>query len=391
MPKRKNTDPGVYRYPVADGTKWGAVYYVDRDWESGRPRQKRKQGFATKAEAQAWRVEQLAGRNKTGRVVEPSKMALASYLDEWLASLADIAPSTRRNYRNRLTPFKQAMGSSPLWQVTPLMLDQFNASRQRRGDSITEIRTGFRIFKQALRKAVHVGLLPSNPCDPIKPPRAVEHQATIWTIEEMHRFRVVNGDDPEWGLVWHTLIETWLRISEFVDLRWADIDMATRTITISHALSRNEAMEWESGPTKTPSSRRAIPISDGLTRRLRALQVESGRRGDQFVFCQPETDEHLEQWRVARALTKACERAGVPTLTPHELRHTGGSLAFMDGASELAVSKRLGHSDTKITRQVYLRLNDAHHRAVADRIAALFEPKSDADMTDGVAHSPKQA
>src|SRR3954467_9914814 len=100
MPRKRNTDPGVYQYDVDDGKRWGAVISLPRDTRTGKRGQKRKQGFATKSEALAWKRDEqgrIADGNDPRRVV---RQPLNDYLDDWLRSLGDLAPETRRNYRN---------------------------------------------------------------------------------------------------------------------------------------------------------------------------------------------------------------------------------------------------------------------------------------------------
>ena len=49
----------------------------------------------------------------------------------------------------------------------------------------------------------------------------------------------------------------------------------------------------------------------------------------------------------------ATERAGLPGLTPHELRHTAASLAVAAGANVKAVQQMLGHASAAMTLDVY--------------------------------------
>ncbi|MGB6006309.1 MAG: tyrosine-type recombinase/integrase [Ornithinimicrobium sp.] len=66
----------------------------------------------------------------------------------------------------------------------------------------------------------------------------------------------------------------------------------------------------------------------------------------------------------------AAVSAGVPGLTPHELRHTAASLAVSAGASVLGVQRMLGHDKAGTTLDVYSDLFDADLDAVADRLAS---------------------
>ena len=46
------------------------------------------------------------------------------------------------------------------------------------------------------------------------------------------------------------------------------------------------------------------------------------------------------------------------TISPHTLRHTHASLLAAAGMSLDAISRRLGHSDSAITKEVYLHVTE---------------------------------
>ena len=62
---------------------------------------------------------------------------------------------------------------------------------------------------------------------------------------------------------------------------------------------------------------------------------------------------------------KAVAKAGVPRITPHDLRHTAASLAVSAGANVKAVQKMLGHASAAMTLDIYADLFDDDLKAVA--------------------------
>jgi integrase len=50
---------------------------------------------------------------------------------------------------------------------------------------------------------------------------------------------------------------------------------------------------------------------------------------------------------------KAAAKVGLENVTPHNLRHTAGSLALASGASVVTVQKLLGHRNATTTLNVY--------------------------------------
>jgi integrase len=391
-PVRKNTDPGIYPYETAGGRRWGVVFYIDRDWSTGRPRQKRKQGFLTKAEAQAWRAEQIASRNKSGRVVEPSRQLLGAYLDDWLAGMIDLAPGTRRNYRAGCKTIRPYLAGIALANLTPIDIEQCYARMVRGGMTPTKIYIAHRTLKQALRRAVMLDLIPRNPCDRVRGPREPTPEHVIWSHEHMRRFVQTMAQDATWGPLWLLIAETWLRINEALDLRWKDIDFEAGLLTISHALSRDESYRLISGKTKTASSRRTIHLSTSLVNRLTGLRAERGAcRPDDLLFPARTHGGFMHYGTAHKALQRACEAADVPPITPHELRHNGGSIAFMNGVDIKTISERMGHANIATTLRVYTHLNQAHHQTAAGRIAAILGLERDSDMTFLGTHGQKPA
>lgn len=383
MPRQKNTDPGIYQYETEAGKRWGAVCYASPDPDTGRSRQKRKQGFETKRQALQWRTANLHSRHRGTDITEPSRQPLRDWLTEWLAGLVDIAPGTRRNYQNYLADVSAAIGATPLVEVTPIMLERHNAARLRQGDSRSSVRYSHRVLKQALRKAFILGMIPANPCERVKPPREEKHVPTTWTQEQMQTFLSDHGDHPRWGLLWNVLAETWLRISEALDLRWSDIDFAERSITISHAITRDADLQWISGKPKTESSNRTILVSAELIAMFRQRKRTMGGTviPSGLIFPSLFGADFIRSASVHKVLTSACKASGLPILSPHELRHNGGSIAYMDGVDIKTISERMGHANISITLQTYTHLNEAHHRAAADQIAALIRGKCDTNMT----------
>lgn len=95
-----------------------------------------------------------------------------------------------------------------------------------------------------------------------------------------------------------------------------------------------------------------------------------------------EGDALFPAWsNVHRCLTLAAQKAGIPHVSPHSLRHTCAHLMLNDGVGELEVAAVLGHRDTSMVSRIYGRPEGAElaHRMrarLADRRAALRLVKS---------------
>ena len=83
--------------------------------------------------------------------------------------------------------------------------------------------------------------------------------------------------------------------------------------------------------------------------------------------------------RVYRCFVLFTERAGLPRIRLHDLRHTSASLAVAAGHNPKTVQERLGHSHIATTLSTYSHISEAVHKAAAEELGAMmFPPTSDA-------------
>jgi integrase len=203
-----------------------------------------------------------------------------------------------------------------------------------------------------------------------------------------------------------TAVSMRLRNSELMALRWKDIDLEKDVMHIRHTVTRQGKELVYAEQTKTLVSRRDIPILPNLKAVLkqhRDKQLEERKTaGDAWqhtdavfatklgTWTHPEnfkrTLREITAWsswtyyaghderdskKIARGhrVFKATERQGIealirdgqplPTITPHDLRHTAGTLMLRRGVKVEAVSKILGHSSITMTYDVYRHILEA--------------------------------
>ena len=98
----------------------------------------------------------------------------------------------------------------------------------------------------------------------------------------------------------------------------------------------------------------------------------AGKAPGDLVFTAPEGGVLRNTNFRPRYWDPATERAGLPGLTPHELRHTAASLAVAAGANVKAVQQMLGHASAAMTLDVYAGLFADDLDAVADQLDRAF-------------------
>jgi integrase len=192
----------------------------------------------------------------------------------------------------------------------------------------------------------------------------MKRRHTYLTHDQVALLAQKAGDRSPFVLV---LAYTGLRWGEAVGLRVKDLDMLRRRINVTvNAVEVSDRIEI--GTPKT-HKRRSVPFPGGLGTPLARLC--EGKAPDELVFAdrlgrhmrRTRTDESSRGW-----FSQAVRRTGVPTMTPHDLRHTAASLAIQAGANVKAVQRMLGHASAPMTLDVYADLFDDDLDTVAARL-----------------------
>jgi integrase len=204
----------------------------------------------------------------------------------------------------------------------------------------------------------------SNPARGVKLPRPTKRPHAYLTHDQVSTLALEANDKATLVLV---LAYCGLRWGEAIGLRVKDLDMLRRRINVTvNAVEVDGVIEV--GTPKT-HKRRSVPFPELLGRPLARLCED--KSPDDLVFAD-EHGQHLRRTRTNEAsrgwFTRAVARAGLPTMTPHDLRHTAASLAVSSGANVKAVQRMLGHASASMTLDVYSDLFDDDLDAVAGRL-----------------------
>jgi integrase len=152
-----------------------------------------------------------------------------------------------------------------------------------------------------------------------------------------------------------------LRCSELCGLRWSDIDLDKKEMTISQALTREAGITYID-ETKSLSSNRVLPIPDML---VALLLEEKNKATNEYVATANGlhiTPDHFSEHQL-KVFYNGIDVPLDMRLTAHELRHTCGTLLYEETKDIYYVSKFLGHSDIGITTKTYVH-SQMHQKKV---------------------------
>lgn len=352
----------VYRGTGADGTR----------------RYSAKTVRGTISQAKQERTRMLRDIDR-GAFVEPSKRTLQEYLNEWLDGKTDISARTLLDYRDRLTRYiYPALGRIRLDQVTTEKIQALYGSLQRdRSLSPRSIQYTHTALRQALRKAVALGLLVKNPTDHVTLPRKVRREMRALTPQQAAVCLETAKKDSLHAL-WSVLLHAGLRPNEALALKWSDLD--GNLLRIQRARVEVKRGTFVSSEPKTPKSRRTVSLPDETVAALQAHKqrqaktiLKAGKKYDRqdYIFT-TRTGTPLDRPFIYRRWRKLLKAAELPAVRLYDARHTHASLLLAAQVNPKIVSERLGHSSIVLTMDTYSHVMPELDAQATDAVQALL-------------------
>lgn len=164
---------------------------------------------------------------------------------------------------------------------------------------------------------------------------------------------------------------TGMRIGEICALKWSDIDLGTRMITVSRTIGRiyvadggRKTTKVIIGRPKTASSLRDIPINSSLLRILRPLNGFMCPGG----YVLTNSEKPLEPRVYRRYYKQLMASLNMPRLKFHGLRHTFATRCIESHCDYKTVSSILGHSSISTTLNLYVHPDMGQKRKCIDRM-----------------------
>ncbi|MET7679042.1 tyrosine-type recombinase/integrase [Streptomyces sp. NPDC005423] len=199
----------------------------------------------------------------------------------------------------------------------------------------------------------------------------------VWTPEQTGRFLDFIADDRLYGL-WHLIAFRGLRRGEACGLRWMDLNWADSSLAVATQLVQ-DGWEITEGAPKTNSGIRTIALDEESIAYLREHKKRQAGERAQWgsawkltgrIFTQ-EDGSWLHPGKVSDLFERLVATAGLPPVRLHDLRHGAATLMLAAGIDIKVVSDTLGHSDTRITRDIYQAVLDDLARAAAEAVIKL--------------------
>ena len=253
-------------------------------------------------------------------------------------------------FKNHILP---GLGDIPLSELTSEMVGEFLEERKHFGNHRTgssglgeeTMRHIHRLLQQCLDQAIRDGLLTENPAKAFHYRKYMTVKANIMTSLEMEDY-LDAAERLGYLSMFMLALTAGLRQSELIALKWSDLDIESRTLTIAEkrAVVRRELVEYGS---QTRSIRLTPEVVDLL------VMEHSKHPSSQLMFMHPATLKPYSPQMVRRMHDEIIKEAGINHIRYVDLRHTCAILALKNGMDTKELARMLGHYRPAITRQNY--------------------------------------
>lgn len=411
MPRKttRNAQGGGTIRQRSDG-RWEARVTLGRNPGTGKQVQKSIYGSTQKEVRQ--KMQRMLVEVDEGVYIAPSKLTVKAWLETWLAEYnGDVKPATIISYRqhmdNHIIP---ALGAVKLSALTPSAVQKFYnellrsgakaAKRDEKGKLVRDeagkvvyapapmspktVKNVHGVLHQALKQAMRLGYIHSNPTEACTLPRIEKAQIQPLDAPDIKALLGVLGED-----VYSTLMRvdlfTGMRQAEILGLQWSCVDFDRGVIQINKQLLRprtkGEVYRFGSLKNDKPRTIQPAPFVMNVLRehrrrqladRLRAGSLWDDEGFPDLVFTN-ESGKHLCFAVVLRHYKKALERAGLPDKRFHDLRHTYAVTSLRAGDDVKTLQENLGHHTAAFTLDQYGHVTDTMKEASAKRMEAFIE------------------
>lgn len=318
---------------------------------------------------------------KTCNVNVSSQLTVNEWYEYWIGvKERTTRVGTVENYKVRYRMnIKGHIGEKRIKDITSVDCQKIMNNMADKGYSSSTILLAKITLHNLLEYAYLNEIIPKNPCNKLvksnigKKPQ----EKTALTIEEQRVFcEMIKGTKYE--LQYRFVLQTGLRVSELIGLRWQDVDFEKRTLQIDRILTyKYNEHEWLLGEPKSKSGHRKIPLTDEAIRILKAQKEKNTKikvrniAWKDYIFLSNK-GEPVKDTTYNDSIYLMCYKRKVNRLSMHILRHTFATRCIEAGMMPKTLQTILGHANLAMTMDRYVHTTDEQRVLEMDRISALL-------------------
>ncbi len=308
-----------------------------------------------KAKAEQYKIKQ-AVHDATGEAPEAPVTAFSTWATKWLDTYkkGTVKEHTylftyKSNVEKYLIPY---FGKAHLTDIKQIDIQRFfNTVKKDNGEPLAKATLDMQkmILKSIFEAAIDNDLCYKNPVKNITYQKVSDKaEKHVWTKEQAQIVEEYCMNCFRLDIV--VFLNTGIRRSELLGLKWSDIDFENNIMHIQRAIVQTKGKVVIDKP-KSKTSDRYIPFSDKFAKYLKKFRTNNEYVLGTNGYMNPGTysSKYFPQF-----MKKLSEMAGVPELTPHELRHTFGTIKREEGVDIYTIQRVMGHSDISVTASIYV-------------------------------------
>lgn len=331
----------------------------------------KRQRFTSASEAGAWLDAEIERRrNPTARSASLSE-PLGVYLDRWYRIYSPSMPGrTAVGYAQALQKF-ELIADVPLGELTHeviqgavayLQTTTWRRKKKYKDGRIAEHGPAYPYSPSTIKRicaTLQVALerlvphiLTYNPSRNARLGRGQPAAQPVWDAGQVDLFlSTAERMRSDLALAFRLILRRALRRGEVLALLWTDIDERRRLLLVDDTAGERVG---ETGDTKGRRIRE-IPLSDDLLTACRSHRLRQRRFSD-WVFPGHKKGKPLSIRRINSIVHEISDAAGLPRITPKDMRATAATILLDENVALARVSRLLGHSNIAITGRFYDRV-----------------------------------
>lgn len=326
--------------------------------------------FGTRKEADQFLTRARSEVAHGVHVPDSQSMTVGLAADAWLkhAEEQGLEWSTVLHYQQHVNEhIRPLIGSLRLTAVTTPRVYAFAEELREKGRSPEMVRRAVQSLGRIFRFAKGRGLAGQNPVADVKLKRSKRDQGRVEIPTKEELRAILAAAQGRWRPLIVTAMFTGLRASELRGLRWADIDMKRRVLTV-----RQRADAWKRiGPPKSEAGTRDVPLGPMVVNTLREWRLACPKGELDLVFPSGAGQVEHHPNIIARGWEPTQVAAGVSEMVDgkgkdgspakvakgrynfHALRHAAASMFIESGMTPKRVQAIMGHSSIVVTYDTY--------------------------------------
>ena len=325
----------------------------------------------TRRQAQALLDEKLRSLNQ-GSHKPQAVVTFGQFVEEhWKQKvLTAFKPSTAESHavllRKHLLPY---FGEKRLCDIGTADVQAFVVEKAQAGLAWNTVKNLRNLVSRTLRTAVEWNYLSSNAARGVRlPAKQLVRPPRVITVEQLRALlRILPEPVRTMVLV---CAFTGVRAGELFALRWRHVDLERGVLQVRESVHRGKF-----GPPKTRNSVRDLPLGSVVLAALLAHRRRVGENSpDDLLFPSRKRTALCRNNLLRRVVYPACDRAGIPRVGWHSLRHLHATLLSEAGEPLKVAQAQLGHADLQTTLGVYTHLLPESQRRAVERVESLVFP-----------------